>query len=162
MDRTLKITKNWQDTNMLYIILNHFLLLKNWIKKDQNLIANCLHTILELPKGSIQIKTIAPIRKEIITKNINDWRVEIDTIVAGKTQSKQEAVTITIHLKETDNLSEYVAGGTKRKLLEEVFYPNFIGEEIDCITNIKFESPDQLFYLKAKGNSGCIGISTQL
>ena len=142
--------------------LSHFLPLKNWIKKDQALIADCFEKILELPKGSIQIKSIAPIEKEIVGKNIEEWRVEVDTIIAGKIQSKRAAVAITIQLNETNNLSEYVAGCQKRKLLEEVLYPNFIGKDIDCITQLKYQSTDQLFYLKEKGNSGRIGVSTVL
>ena len=90
------------------------------------------------------------------------WRVEVDTIVAGKTHSEKTAVEIIISLKETDDLSSYLAGGQKRILLETILYPNFIGEDIDCITQIKFKSPEEFFNLNTKGNSGRIGVSTQL
>ena len=162
MDRTLKSNKHLENNNLLDSTLSHFLPLKNWIKKDQTLIADCFEKILGLPKGSIQIKSIAPIEKEIAGKNIEEWKIEVDTIIAGKIQSQKAAVAITIHLNETDNLLEYVAGGQKRKLLEEVLYPNFIGKNIDCITQLKYQSTDQLFYLKDKGNSGRIGVSTVL
>ena len=142
--------------------LNHFHPLKNWIKKHPILIKDCLQTILELPKGSIEIKEMSPIQKTFGSKNINEWRVEIDLVVIGKNKSAKKALAITIQLTAKDKLADYVEGGAKRKLLEEVLYPNFIGEEIDCITNIKFDAPAKYFTLEKEGNSGRLGVSTQL
>lgn len=143
------------------ILLAYYLPLAQWVNQDIQLVAYTFEQILHLPLGNVQILPTKPKIKTTDSADIDTWRLGLDVVIAGKKNSERKCLKIQIKPMTTEPLAHYISEGYKRRLLEQVLYPIFLGTDIDVQTEIIIDDAKANFQL-LDSNHARIGISTRL
>lgn len=149
-------------TNHQKATLSYFLPLTKWMQDDLVLIARCFEKVLQLPENSINITVKKQCRKNINGSSNNQWKLNVNMVIGGVKQCMTPSYEVQIKLRDATLVETYLEGGAKRKLLESILYPRFLGEKKEYHTQLIVATANKHFKVSKEKAFARIGINTCL